>query len=80
MNCYITVTISPETANSLRLVPCFFKVSLNFGSSHFGSAEMNLTSIHEDAGSVSASLSGLWNGVLVTCGVGRRCTSDLALE
>ena len=28
------------------------KIKINFGSSHHGSVEMNLTSIREDAGSI----------------------------
>ena len=31
---------------------CLFKINLLLGSSHRGSAETNLTSIHEDAGSI----------------------------
>ena len=47
----------PQPANSKPLaVPCShgcprkFLIFKNFRSSHCGSAEMNLTSIHEDAG------------------------------
>ena len=42
-------------------------------------AETNLTSIHEDAGSIPGLLSGLWIGVAMSCGVGRRCGSDPVL-
>ena len=44
-----------------------------------GSAEMNLTSIHEDAGSIPASLRDWGSGVAVSCGVGHRHDLDLAL-
>ena len=42
-----------------------------FPCSCHGSAETNLTSIHEDAGSIP----GLAQRVM-SCGVGRRCSSD----
>ena len=37
------------------------------------------TSIHEDAGSVPGLSVGYGSGVAVSCGVGRRCSSNLAL-
>ena len=40
---------------------------------------MNPTGIHEDAGSIPVPASGLRIGVAVSCGVGCRHTSDLAL-
>ena len=40
---------------------------------------INLTRIHEDAGSLT-SLSGLGIRVAMSCGVGGRCRSDLALH
>ena len=43
-----------------------------WGNSPRGSAVMNLTSIHEVAGSIP----GLAQGVAVSCGVGHRCSSD----
>ena len=47
------------------------------GSSHHGSAEMNLISIHEHAGSIPGLASGLKvSGVDMSCGVGCRCSSD----
>ena len=52
---------------------------LFFGSSHCGSAETNLTSIHEDPSLIPGLAQ--WvkeSGIVVSCGVGRRCGSDLA--
>ena len=37
---------------TLLLVTQTFKIALSFGSSHGGAMEMNLTSIHEDSGSI----------------------------
>ena len=48
-------------------------------SSCRGSAETNLTSTHEDAGSILALLRGLRSSIAVSCGVGHRHGSDLAL-
>ena len=56
----------------------FLKNSL--WSSHRGSAEMNLTSIQEDAGwtpGLAQWVKG--SGEAVSCGGGRRCSSNLAL-
>ena len=39
----------------------------------------NPNSVCEDAGSILASLSGLRIGIAVSCGVGRRCSSDLVM-
>ena len=50
------------------------------GSSHCGSVVMNPTNIHEDEVWSLASLSGLRiQCCCVSCGVGHRCSSDLAL-
>ena len=48
-------------------------------SSHFGEAEMNLTSIHEDADTSPglAQWVGWGSSVTVSCGVGHRCGLDL---
>ena len=40
---------------------------------------MNPTSILEDVGSILALLRGLRTGIATSCGVGRRCGSDLVL-
>ena len=45
-------------------------------SSRHGSAERNPISIHEDAGLIS----GLTQCVAMSCGVGRRCSSDLGIS
>ena len=55
-------------------------LSRNEGSSHRGSAETNLTSIHEDAGLIPAlSQWAKESGIAMNCGVGRRCGSDPTL-
>ena len=49
-------------------------------SSHRGSAVTNLTSIHEEAGSIPGLA--LWvkrSGIAVSCGIGHRCLLDLVL-
>ena len=51
-----------------------------FRSSCCGTLEMNLTSIHEDEGSIPGLAE--WvrrSGVSMSCGVGRRCSLDLKL-
>ena len=49
------------------------------GSSHCGSVVMNMTSIHEDAGSIPGLAQlGQQSGVAVSCGLRHRCGSDLA--
>ena len=52
----------------------FVKI-LDFRSSCVGSAETNLTSIHEDTGLIPGLAQ--W-GKDLSCGVGCRCSSDLA--
>ena len=42
-------------------------------------AEMNPTSIHEDAGSIPGLLRGQGSGIAVSCGVGHRCGLDPTL-
>ena len=49
-----------------------------WGSSHYGSVEMNLVSMRTKFRSL-VSLSGLRSGVAVSCGIGCRCCSDLTL-
>ena len=51
-----------------------------WGSSHCGSAVMNLISIHEDTGSIPDLAQ--WvdsSSTAVSCGVGHRCGLDVAL-
>ena len=50
------------------------------GSSHYGAAEMNLTSIHEDACSIPG-LAQMYatTGVVTGCGTGHRCGLELVL-
>ena len=56
-----------------------FKIVIR-GSSHHGSEETNLTSIHEDAGSIPGPCSvGSRSSVAVSCGVGPRHGLDLVL-
>jgi len=58
-----------------------FSLKKTWGTSHCGSVVMNPTSIHEDAGTIPGLFQ--WGkdlvGVPETCGVGRRCGSDLGL-
>ena len=56
-----------------------FKIVIR-GSSHHGSEETNLTSIHEDAGSIPGPCSvGSRSSVAVSCGVGPRHGLDPVL-
>ena len=49
-------------------------------SSHGASVAMNPTSSHEDTGSIPGLVElGLRSGIALSCGVGRRCSSDPAL-
>ena len=49
------------------------------GSSHCDSVVMNPTSIHEDGFNPWSHSLGYGSGVVVSCGIGCRCGSDLAL-
>lgn len=53
---------------------------MRFRSSHCGAVEMNLTSIHEDVGSIPGLRPvGLGSGIAVSYGIGCGCGSDLVL-
>ena len=77
-----TILASAPLSSATSVLPSKQEVR----SSHCGSAETNLTSIHEDTGSIpglafdpwSCSV-GLRSSIAVSCGVGRSCGSDLAL-
>ena len=66
------------------MVPCIFvgkhskfKVSIGW-SSHYGSVEMNLTSIHEDAGWIPGLTQWVYgSSIAVSCGVDCRHGLDL---
>ena len=46
-------------------------------SSHCGTVEANVTSTHEDVGSIPGLTQWVWgSGVTMSCGVGRRCGLD----
>ena len=66
---------------SLASSVCSFSSWKNvFGSSRCGAAEMNLTRNREVVGSIPGLAQWVKDPVLpVSCGVGRRCGSDLAL-
>ena len=59
----------------------YFSVALKtLRSSHCGTVEMNLTSIHEDLGSIPGLAPVGWgSGIAMHCGGGRRCGSDPTL-
>ena len=54
-------------------------MTINSGSSHGGAAETNLTSSHEDVGSIPGLAVGQGSRVAMSCGVGHRRGSDPAL-
>ena len=70
---------SPERGQHLLgSTPIVIRIAGLWSSRH-GSAETNLTSAHEDAGSIPGLAVGYRSGVAVSCGVGHRCGSDPAL-
>ena len=64
----------------VRWYNIFIKTLHFLGSSHGGAAEMNLTSIHEDVGSIPGPAPwGPGSGIAMNCGVGHKCSSDPTL-
>ena len=74
----VCVCVCVKRQNSV--VTCCHLKNIHFWSSRRGSVETNLTSIPEDAGSIPGLAQWVKDPVFsMSCGVGHRCGSDLAL-